>query len=311
MSPQVRPQIKTRSVPIGTISEVRLADNLDQVIVSAEIEKPYIGLLKSDAQIWAVQPRIDESGISGLNTILSGIYFELQPGSSETTADHFELLANPPLVSKNVEGRRFRLYSNTAEVLRVGAPIIFKGVKVGSIEKADFDWYSETMYYQIFIAAPNYNLVTDNSLFWVESGIEFDLSADGINFRTGSLIKLLGGAITFGRPEREPKGDVAKAGQGFTLSSSYKEGLEARYEDFQYYVVSLDQSVRGLKPGAPIEYRGVRIGTVVEVPALLDRDGTPHFMTADNKLIHVLDQNRVCAYLSRSRHRPGILGKQY
>jgi len=294
--------IKTRSVPIGMITEVRLADNLDQVIVSAEIEKAYLDLLKDDTLIWAVQPRIDESGISGLNTILSGIYFELQAGSSDTKAKHFELLPAPPLVSQNVEGRRFQLYSNTAEVLRVGAPIVFKGFKVGSIEKAKFDWYSETMYYQIFIEAPNYNLVTENSLFWVESGIELDLSADGINFKTGSLTKLLGGAITFGRPEREPKGDVAAEGQNFTLSSSYKAGLEERFEDFQYYLVTLDQSVRGLRPGAPVEYRGVRIGTVVEVPALLDRDGTPHFMTSDNKLIHVL----IKIEFARIYHEAGV-----
>ena len=280
--------IKTRSVPIGMVTEVRLAETLQHVIVAAEIEKPYLNLLKSDSLIWAVQPRIDESGISGLNTILSGIYFELQPGTTDSVSYQFELLDAPPLVAQYVAGRRYHLYSSNAEVLDVGAPVIFKGVKVGSIEKANFDWFSESMYYQIFIEQPNYNLVTVNTLFWVESGIEFDLSADGINIKTGSLAKLFRGGITFGIPEREPKGVIAEAEQRFILSSSFKESLDERYDDFEYYVVTLDQSVRGLKPGAPVEYRGVRVGTVVEVPALLEQDGKPHFITDNSKQISVL-----------------------
>ena len=280
--------IKTRSVSIGVVKQVKLADNLEQVIVTAEIEKPYLKLLKADSIVWAVEPRIDETGISGLGTILSGVYFELQPGSSEESASHFELLEAPPLVSKNIKGRRFQLYSKSNEVLQVGASITYRGVKVGSVEETNFDWYSETMFYQIFIEEPNYNLVTDNTLFWIESGIELDLSADGINFKTGSLSQLLSGGITFGRPEREPKGKVAKAGQRFILSSSYKESLDARYDDYEYYAVILDQSVRGLRPGAPVEFRGVRIGTVVEVPALIEHNDKPHFMTSGERRIPVL-----------------------
>lgn len=280
--------IKTRSVTIGVVTEVRLAKNLKHVEIIAEIEKPYIGLLTSDALIWSVQPRIDESGISGLSTILSGIYFELQPGESKTLANQFKLLKDPPLVSQNVKGRRYQLSSSNAEVLSVGGPVIFKGFKVGSIEKANFDWSTETMHYQIFIAEPNFNLVTENTLFWVESGVEFDLSADGISFKTGSLAKLLGGGITFGIPDREPKGIKANENHEFILSASFKESLEERFHDFEYYVVTLDQSVRGLRPGAPVEYRGVRVGTVVEVPALLVQDGKPNFITNARQEISVL-----------------------
>ena len=277
--------IKTRSVPIGMVTEVRLAENLERVIVAAEIEKSYLHLLKTNSLIWSVQPRIDQSGISGLSTILSGSYFELQPGSSDTTSYQFELLEVPPLLSQNVPGQRYQLYSNTAEVLSVGSPIMFKGYNVGSIEKADFDWKTETMHYQAFIADPYSNLVTENTLFWVESGVELDLSADGINFKTGGLSKLLSGGIAFGIPDREPKGEIAKDGHHFNLGSSYKESLEERYNDFEYYVVTLDQSVRGLRPGAPVEYRGVRVGTVVEVPAIL---GKPRFIANRGKLIPVL-----------------------
>lgn len=278
--------IKTRSVPIGLVTEIRLGDNQGHVLVSAEIEKPYMGLLKSDALIWLVEPRISGSGISGLGTILSGSYFELQPGNSDSIAYEFILLDEPLLGAQNVQGRRFELRSTSAEVLQVGSSISFKGFKVGSIEKASLDWPTETMHYQAFIKDPYFNLVSENTLFWVESGVEVDLSADGINFKTGGLSKLLSGGITFGIPAREPRGEIAKAGHRFNLGPSYKESLEERYNDFEYYIVTLGQSVRGLRPGAPVEYRGLRIGTVVEVPALLE--GKPEFIDSKGKLIPVL-----------------------
>lgn len=124
-----------------------------------------------------------------MNTTLSGIYFELQPGIADSAAYQFELLDATPLISQHVQGRPYQLVSKNAEVLDVCAPVIFNGLIVGSIEKANFDWSTETINYQIFIQQPNYNLVTDNTLFWVESGIKFDLSADGISFKTGSLKK--------------------------------------------------------------------------------------------------------------------------
>lgn len=46
--------IKTRSVPIGIVTDVRLAENREHAIVEAEIEKLYVNLIKSDTLIWSV-----------------------------------------------------------------------------------------------------------------------------------------------------------------------------------------------------------------------------------------------------------------
>ncbi|MEI8640639.1 hypothetical protein P4S68_04100 [Pseudoalteromonas sp. Hal099] len=136
------------------------------------------------------------------------------------------------------------------------------------------------MKYGIFINEPYQNLITLNSIFWVNAGIEIDLSADGINISTGSLSKLLKGGISVGLPEQQAPGDLAQDGHNFSLSQSYKEALEERFYDFDYYIIDFEQSIRGLRPGAPVEYRGTRIGTVVEAPANVIVNGKPaHFKT--------------------------------
>ena len=281
-------EIKVRSVKIGQIDHVRLSDSQDSVIARAQIDKNYDNLLTEDARIWVVKPRIDETGISGMSTLLSGVYLEFSPGESKQLKKQFKLQEEPALIGKDVQGGRFKLLSYNAEVLDVSTGIFFKNYKIGQIETATFDWKNQAMQYGIFIKAPYENLITLNSIFWVNSGIEIDLSADGININTGSLSKLLKGGISVGLPEQQAPGDLAQDGHSFSLSQSYKQALEERFYDFDYYLIEFEQSIRGLRVGAPVEYRGTRVGTVVEAPANVIIDGKPAHFRAKNTAVPVL-----------------------
>ncbi|KPH94649.1 mammalian cell entry protein [Pseudoalteromonas porphyrae] len=281
-------EIKVRSVKIGHIDHVRLSSDKNSVIARAQIDKHYDSLLTDDATIWVVKPRIDETGISGMSTLLSGVYLEFAPGESKNITDRFDLQDEPALIGKDVKGGRFTLQSFNAEVMEVSTGIFFKNYKIGQIETATFDWKNQAMKYGIFINEPYQNLITLNSIFWVNSGIEIDLSADGINFKTGSLSKLLKGGISVGLPEQQAPGDFAQDGHGFSLSNSYQDALEERFYDFDYYLIEFEQSIRGLRAGAPVEYRGMRVGTVVEAPANVIIDGKPAHFKTDNTAVPAL-----------------------
>ncbi|MEO2268461.1 intermembrane transport protein PqiB [Pseudoalteromonas sp. YIC-656] len=271
-------EIKVRSVKIGVVDAIRLGDSRDHVIVRAQIDKHYDSLLTEDAKIWVVRPRIDETGVSGFSTLLSGVYLEFSPGESTRTVIRFDLLDEPALIGNDVEGARFKLSSRNAEVLEVGTGVYYKGYKIGQIETAHFDWDKQQMRYGLFINAPYENLVTLNTVFWVQSGIEVDLSADGISVKTGSLSKLIKGGISLGIPDGDAPGPLVSEGHTFSLSESYNAALEQRFYDFEHYLIQFEQSIRGLREGAPVEYRGMRIGTVEQVPAQVLIDGAPaHF----------------------------------
>ncbi|MGB0948436.1 MAG: MlaD family protein, partial [Pseudoalteromonas marina] len=124
-------EIKVRSVKIGQIDSVRLSDSQDSVIARAQIDKSYEDLLTDDAKIWVVKPRIDETGISGMSTLLSGVYLEFAPGESNTLKENFTLQEEPALIGKDVQGGRFKLLSYNAEVLDVSTGIFFKNYKIG------------------------------------------------------------------------------------------------------------------------------------------------------------------------------------
>jgi len=265
-------EIKVRSVNIGIISDIRLAHDQRSVIAEAKINKSYHKLLTKDANVWMVKPRIDESGVSGLGTLLSGVYIEFLPGTSDVKSDTFKLRTEPPLIEKDIEGSRYTLFSKDAEVLDVGTGVTFKSYQIGQIETATFDLKAQTMRYGIFIKAPYTELITSNVVFWVSSGIDVDLSASGFSFQTESLAKLIKGGVSVAVPEGDDPGYVAKPERVFTLSANYKAAREQRYHNVKTYIINFEQSIRGLYAGAPVEYRGIRVGTVSRSPAKFKRD---------------------------------------
>lgn len=71
--------IKSRSVDVGVVESATLADDLTHVEIKARLNSGMEKLLHKDTVFWVVKPQIGREGISGLGTLLSGVYIELQP----------------------------------------------------------------------------------------------------------------------------------------------------------------------------------------------------------------------------------------
>ena len=93
----------------------------------------------------------------------------------------------------------------------------------------------------------------------------FKASADGIEVSTGALNTVLLGGVSFGTPPGIPAGIPVKNDQQFQLYKSRDEILKNPYRYGTYFVVSFQQSLRGLVSGAPVEYRGIKVGRVERI----------------------------------------------
>ncbi len=69
----------------------------------------------------------------------------------------------------------------------------------------------------------------------------------------------------------EPGELITKDMSRFRLYNNLKRVKERFFDEYLEYVMLFDESVRGLNTGAPVEYRGIRIGTVRKVPLELPR----------------------------------------
>ncbi|HXU57127.1 MAG TPA: MlaD family protein, partial [Verrucomicrobiae bacterium] len=70
-------EIRHKNVKLGTVEKVELADDMETVVVTARMEKWVTPELTQGVRFWVVLPRLGLSGISGLDTLVSGSYIEL------------------------------------------------------------------------------------------------------------------------------------------------------------------------------------------------------------------------------------------
>lgn len=262
--------IKARSVEVGTVQSVRLSEDLSHVVVTARMAVDTEDLLRQDSQMWVVKPRIERQGISGLGTLLSGAYIELLPGKGKKYADHFAVLDTPPVAQPDEKGLRIQLISDQSRGLNIGDPVMYRGFTVGRVEQSHFSAGSRQMEYQLFISAPYDSLVTSNARFWLNGGLRFEASTEGVKFETGSLENIIKGGISFDVPKGWDLGKPVESRHQFKLYTDEASSRMRDYDRYLEYVLLFDDSVRGLAEGAPVEYRGIRIGTVQEVPYQLD-----------------------------------------
>ncbi|MCU6679921.1 intermembrane transport protein PqiB [Leclercia tamurae] len=258
--------IKSRSVDVGVVESATLTDDLTHVEIKARLNAGMEKLLHGDSVFWVVKPQVGREGISGLGTLLSGAYIELQPGKKGSQPGQYQLLDSPPLAPPDAKGIRVILDSKKAGQLSPGDPVLFRGYRVGSVETSTFDATKRTISYQLFINAPNDRLVTGNVRFWKDSGIAVDLTSAGMRVEMGSLSTLFGGGVSFDVPEGMDQGQPVAQKTAFRLYDDQRSIQDSLYTDHIDYLMFFKDSVRGLQPGAPVEFRGIRLGTVGKVP---------------------------------------------
>ncbi|MGX5173007.1 intermembrane transport protein PqiB [Aliikangiella sp. IMCC44653] len=256
-------KIKLRDITVGKVTDLELAPDLNQIILTARLNKDTDKLLKSDTQFWVVKPRVARGGISGLTTILSGAYIELTPGTEGEYQTIFKGLEHPPVTPAGTPGLHITLDSDGLRAMDVGDPILFKGIQVGQIEYVHFNPEERVVYYDTFIESPYDKLITKNTRFWEINGVELDMSADGFKMQTGTLETMLGGGVAFDVPANLPRGEVVTERAYFTIYPNKDAVREQQYRNAQPFILLFKQSIRGLKPGAPVEYKGIRLGSVV------------------------------------------------
>jgi paraquat-inducible protein B len=220
-------------------------------------------------RFWVVSPRLGAGGVSGLGTLLSGVYIGVdpQPGAAATS---FSGLAEPPLITSDTPGRHYMLHATTRGSIARGSAVYFRGIEVGQVVDYALADDNQSLDIQVFVQAPHDRLVQDDSRFWNASGFRVAMSASGVQVETESVQSLLSGGIAFDTPMSATPGEPSPEGTAFVLYDSYETVTQAGYTTKVPYVVQFDESVRGLSPGAPVEFRGMRVGTVSDVGLQID-----------------------------------------
>jgi paraquat-inducible protein B len=262
--------VRVKDVAVGQVESIRLTDDFSRAEASIRMFEGTDAMLNNATEVWVVKPRIGREGISGLGTLLSGAYIEMRPGDSNVAQRHFEALRQPPVLRGDEQGIRVQLRSLEASGVSAGDPVNYRGYTVGRVASADFDIENQMNVFTVFVEDPFASLVTENVRFWQSSGVRVELGADGFQLDIGSMESLIAGGITFDLLDSNVAGDSVDQDHEFQLFRSRETAQQEGFTHYADYLMLIEESVRGLHPGAPVEFRGIRVGTVMQVPYIGD-----------------------------------------
>ena len=123
----------------------------------------------------------------------------------------------------------------------------------------------ETVDFKVFVYDPHHVHVTENTRFWNASGLDVSMTAEGVNVDMESMVSLLIGGIAFEVPAHKRLGRPASDNSVFTLYETHEDALVKEVSITRKYLLYFDGSVRGLSKGAPVEFRGIQMGKVIDI----------------------------------------------
>jgi len=125
-------KIKYKDVEVGVVDDVELSADLSHIVVTASMVKNAESYMNEGTRFWIVRPRIGAGGVSGLGTLVSGAYVEVDPGEGEPTTS-FVGVEEPPPITSDVPGTRFVLEAAQLGSLDRGAPVYYRDLRVGQV----------------------------------------------------------------------------------------------------------------------------------------------------------------------------------
>ena len=258
-------EIKYHSVTVGKIVKVSLSDNLEKVVLKAVMNREADKLLVEDSKLAIVKPRINSQGISGLSTLVSGVYIEIYPGKSKTKKKHYDLMDEIVTIGNTTAGVYVKLndYSTKGNSL-VGEPISYHGYQVGVIVESEFSLKSKRMEHRGFIYSPYDSLVNTNSKFWYSTALVMSFGPVGFDVRVASMDNFINGGVTFDVPKDMPPGKTVHSGDEFALYERETDVYNRKYSEFAEYAILMDGEAKTLETGTPVMHLGIQVGEVVD-----------------------------------------------
>jgi len=264
-------RIKYKNVDIGVVESIQFSEDFSHVIVTASFNQGTESFFRRNTRFWVVKPQLSIRGATGLGTLISGAYIEIEPGKGAEQS-HFVGLEKQPVVTADEAGKKVVLITEKLRSIDTGSPIYYKGLLAGEVLGYELGNDRQSIYIHAFIREPYDSLIKGNTRFWNVSGMDISLGADGLNVRTESLQSIVLGGIAFETQATLEQVNSDVENLIFTLYDDYSSIQERSYTKKIKFMMFFEGSVRGLSVGAPVDFNGIRVGSVLDIRLEFDRE---------------------------------------
>lgn len=264
-------EVRHKAVSLGMVEDMHLSRDLDHVVVHVRMKREGDAILTNRARFWVERPRLSLGNISGLETLVSGAYIEVDPGSrGGAPAYKFKGLEEPPGVRSDVPGTTFRLTAGRLGSVGVGTPVFYRDVSVGEVLSYDLGNGLGPVAIRIFVRAPYDKFVRGPTRFWNDSGVSITAGAQGFHVELQSLQAVFSGGVAFKTPTLQAEIPPSAPNASFKLYENETDADAAQFTQKVPFVTYFTTSVGGLAKGSPVEVFGLQVGIVTDVRLMLD-----------------------------------------
>jgi len=273
--------VKFKNVPIGKVTKIYITEDIDGVVVvvrmNSKAAKPY---MTEYAKFWIVKPEVGFSGISGLDTLLSGTYIDVYSKKGGTFRERHTGLSQPYQDSST--GEYFHLRSQEGKNLSVGMPVFFKNLEVGKVAYKYLELNNKSVEVVIFVEKQFVSYIHSDSKFWMKNTMNVDFSKGNIDVDIAPINFLLRGGLVFSS-SGEDKNSVIPKNYIFTLYKSQTEAesktIGAVMKENREFMLHTKESISHLTDGSVVRFEGFDIGKVTDIK--LSYNKTSHKMSGD------------------------------
>ncbi len=187
-------------IPVGVVTAVRPAG--ERVEVEARLEPAFERLRTAGSVFSLVEPQISLQGVSGLQTLLTGVVIECRPGSGSGLKTRF--VGAVPTTPEEIKeessaGLQVRLVS-AGTVVGPGAAVLYRDLQVGVVLSKDLGEDGSSVELIIGVEARYAPLVRRNSVFWAERGLQGSIGF--LDLRLETSMPIAGsGVVKFATPD--------------------------------------------------------------------------------------------------------------
>ena len=212
-------EVRHKAVNLGTVEAITLSPDMSHVIVRLRMKREAKPALTDQSRFWVVRPRFTPGSISGLETIVSGSYIELDPGSGGgEPRTSFTGLETPPAIRSDEPGRTYVLRGNRLGSLSIGSSIFYRDVTVGEVLGYDIGKPGDPVTLYAFVRAPPYDsYIHEGSYFWNASGLSVQVGSSGVKLELQSIQAVFAGGLAFDTPPEALPTPIAASNAEFPL----------------------------------------------------------------------------------------------
>jgi len=266
-------QIKYKDVPVGMVTKITLQEKGDGVVVIARMEKVAEPYLNHDTKFWIVKPELGISGVSGLDTLISGNYIGIRGKKGGTFQKTFVGLDHTFRSEKNGEYYVLRSQKGDSSV-KQGTPVYLKNIRVGRVEYVMLGLNDIFVDVIVFIDKPYTPYVHTDSKFWVRSTLDAELVNGALDVTLAPVTDLLQGAIEFSSSGYDTNRSVPDdfsflLHRNKNTVNSKKIGHAKK--EMEMFLLHTEESIARLKIGSPVKYDEFKIGSVTEITLSYDK----------------------------------------